>query len=93
MKLFELEDLTEKEKTWAVHYFRMNEKLKSFQNSCTIKTFQDLFGEKEGTRLWESYAGKCDKEIIMFLTYLTGDHKNTLFVNLIKYDNLAKEIL
>lgn len=93
MKLFTIEELTEKEKTWAYHYFRMNDKLKSFQNSCTIKTFQDLFGEKEAVRLWESYTGKCDKEIIMFLTYLTEDNKNTFFVNLMKYDNLAKQIL
>ena len=93
MKLFQIEELTEKEKTWAYHYFRMNEKLKSFQNSCTSQTFQDLFGEKEGARLWESYTGKCNREMLVFFTYFSEDQKNAFWVNLIKYENLAKQIL
>jgi hypothetical protein len=93
MKLFEAEELTEKERTSLGHYFRLNEKLKDFQNGCTNKTFQDLFGEKEGTRLWEFFRGKCDGEMSRFFSYLTDEQKNIFWINLVKYKNLAKQIL
>lgn len=93
MKIFLIEEITEKERTWVNHYFRMNEKLKSFQNSCTPVIFHELFGEKEGARLWESYTGKCNREMLKFFTYFSEEQKEIFWVNLIKYENLAKQIL
>jgi hypothetical protein len=37
------------------------------------------------------FAGKCDRNADMWLTYLLAQNKNIFWVQIVKYENLAKD--
>jgi hypothetical protein len=92
MKLFETEALSEKQREKLTGYFQIVRKVKEFQNGCTPVVMIALFGEKEGDRLWTSFAGKCDRDATMWLTYLSSEQRDIFWVQIIKYENLCKGI-
>jgi hypothetical protein len=59
MKLYETESLSEKQRDKPA-ILNSQKKIKRFQNGCPLVMIA-LFGEKEGDRLWVSFAGKCDR--------------------------------
>lgn len=93
MKIFELDELTEDERTTLGHFFNINKRFINFGNSCTQQTFIDLFGDPDGVRLWEKFVRDCDRNPVKWLTYLSDDQTNIFWVQLTKYVNLTKGIL
>lgn len=93
MEIFSADTLTEKERTTLGNYFRIQKKLKSFANNCNLSTFQALFGKEEGKRLWHKFAVDCDRKINRWFTYLVQEQSDLFWIQLIKYENLAKGIL
>lgn len=93
MKIFEVSELTEQEKERTKHYFEMQHKIYLFEISCTHVIFIALFGEKEGSRLRDHFVNSCEGSLTKWFTYVTQDQKTFFWVQLMKYTNLAKQIL
>jgi hypothetical protein len=75
------ESLSEKQRDKLTSYFKLAKKLKEFQNGCTPLVMIALFGEREGDRLWVSFAGKCDRNADMWLTYYSETKRYILGTN------------
>lgn len=93
MKLFEAQDLTDLERERARHYFEIENKMRVFEISCTEEIFIKMFGKDEGIRLRDHFVRSCDGKIAKWLTYLQAEQKELFLTQVIKYQNLAKEIL
>lgn len=62
-------------------YFHIRDKLKQFMYKVNLKTFQNLFGDMEGRRLWGHFMKDCNLTLEKFETYLTREQMNIFFVN------------
>ena len=93
MKLFEMSELTEEEKIKTRHYFQMEHKMRLFEASCTPEIFVALYGETEGNKLREKFMIDCGGSLIKWFSAITSDQKDRFWVQLLKYENLAKQIL
>lgn len=93
MKLFTAEEMPKEKLTRCQNYIYGAKKVKTFQNNCIEATFISLFCEEEGKRLWKIYVTKCNRQFNNLLECLTDEQRNTLYVQLFMYENLAKELL
>lgn len=84
MRVFTIEDLDVEDRTKLTYWYAIDEKLKNFANQANMGTFQLIFGEDNGERLWMHYVTKCNREYNIFKTYLTGDELNILLINVLK---------
>lgn len=87
MKLYNEEDLDNDDKKIFRNYFYLHEKIQTFINNATNKTFDFLF-EEDGERLWKHYVLDCERELHKFRTYLTRQQINTLLINIHLNDNI-----
>jgi hypothetical protein len=71
MKLYETESLSEKQRDKLTSYFKLAKK--EFQNGCT-SCYDSLF-EKRRRQIMGIFAGKCDRNADMWLTYLCSEQK------------------
>lgn len=74
------EDQLKEIRQWATYERR----LKSFKANCTLRTFNEIFGEAEGERLFGHYRGTCNYEFSKFLTYVTQEQKNEILSYIVK---------
>ena len=56
--------------------------IESFENNSKLSTFNFLFGESEGERLWHIFKLKCENNFRQFSSYLDGIQKNELLANI-----------
>jgi hypothetical protein len=61
-------------RSWV--YFQ--ERIRKFRNNHNLTTFEEIFGEAEGLRLFRHYRFDCDYNFDKFLTYLRPEQKNLL---------------
>lgn len=61
-----------------------NSRILNFENFCSGYTFEDLFGEGEGLRLFECFRFSCGGKYQKFTTYLTSVQLNKLYVHILR---------
>jgi len=79
--------VTESQLTEIRQWATYERRLKSFKANCTLRTFNEIFGEAEGERLFVHYRSTCDYQFPKFLTYVTQEQKNKLLSYIVKYVN------
>jgi hypothetical protein len=64
-----------KQRDKLTSYFKLAKKLKEFQNGCTPLVMIALFEKKRRRQIMGIFAGKCDRNADMWLTYLCSEQK------------------
>ena len=85
-KEFENFGLTELEfdeiRTWSL----FTQKIKKFTNNCRLDTFQNIFGNSDGDRLFQHFRESCYNDFYKFRTYLTKDQYNKILAYIVKIE-------
>jgi hypothetical protein len=74
MKLYETESLSEKQRDKLTSYFKLAKKLKEFQNGHS-SCYDSPIRRKRRRQIMGIFAGKCDRNADMWLTYLCSEQK------------------
>ena len=93
MPALQFKELPEDEKTTLnlQNSLTLIYKLLTFEDKATLETFQYLYGEKEGNRLWDFFKRRCCKNIYVMLSdkqFFTTEQRENLCVNVLKNELL-----
>lgn len=84
MKVFTISDLSTNYQKELENGLKFAKALQEFQNLAKPSTFNFIFGEEDGTRLWEQFVIKTKRNIFEMLdkNYFSIGQKNTLLANI-----------
>jgi len=92
MKLLTPENITDQQLVVFHNYGKVRKAVRNFTISAKPDTFDFLFGEKEGERLWKHFVTDCSKRWSKLETYLTNDQRNILMLNIVYNNSLTFNI-
>jgi hypothetical protein len=73
-EIIQTESLSEKQRDKLTSYFKLK-KIKRISKWLHSSCYDSPIRRKKGDRLWVSFAGKCDRNADMWLTYLCSEQK------------------
>lgn len=65
-------------------YGTFHNRIVNFQNKAGLFTFEDVFGQEDAERLFKHFRFDCQEQFPKFMTYLTTDQKNMLYVHVLR---------
>lgn len=65
-------------------YGTFHNRVVDFQRKATIMTFDEVFGKEEASRLFMHFRFDCQEYFAKFLTYLTQEQRNNLYVHVLR---------
>jgi hypothetical protein len=75
MKLYETESLSEKQRDKLTSYFKLAKKIKRISKWLHSSCYDSPIREKRRRQIMGIFAGKCDRNADMWLTYLCSEQK------------------
>lgn len=90
MTALKWKELPEDQKKELQQDFILISKLLRFQNNAKPETYQYIFDEKEGLRLWDLFVRRCNRNIFVMITenFFTIEQKGDLCINVLKDEML-----
>lgn len=67
-------------RTWYAY----NSQILMFEAHANLSTFIRIFGEDDAERLMLSFRARCDGKYQKFITFLTTEQKNDLWVHILR---------